>query len=266
MFVLGLALLLASAVWLVSEKMDADPLTSHPSYQPPKQPIPAPQTKNQTIQEKPHEPTGAKTEFPQRKLWNPKGTRQQPAQKLSRQEVTDIEEAQVACADLMDALDENDTSAILAKARVLITHPNPEVRQRVLDALDWIGSDALYDLAGMLDDENSEIADTAAESFWEQVADLPNDQAKLKLLEGFSHSQDQETLSHLAENLSDYHPHVAHDLILSILSASPDTVNEDIQWELEGMTGEPFETASEWQEWFIKNKSRLGADYKDQDF
>ena len=145
-------------------------------------------------------------------------------------------------------------------------HPNSEVRQRVLDALDWVGSDALYDLADMLDDENSEIADAATESFWEQIADLPNDQAKLKLLEGFSNSQDPEMLSRLAEELSNYHPYVAHDLILSILSTSPNTVNEDIQWELEGMTGESFETTSKWQEWFIENSPSLEADYKGQDF
>lgn len=184
----------------------------------------------------------------------------EPPRELSAQEISDIEEADAICAELMDALDEDNTLAILARGRVLIHHPNPEVRQRVLDAFNWVGKDALYDLVDMLDDDNNEIAKAASESFWEYVEDLPNDQAKLKLLEDLSQNQDPDMLSRLAEELSNYHPHQAYNLIQSILSASPETVNEDVQWELEGMTGESFETASEWKAWFIENKPTLEAD------
>ena len=252
---LGLALLLAGALWLGSNQRSADsPAAPSPRHSP-EQPIPARETGKQ--------PSSAQQPGKQ-PVWGKRC--KEPVRKLSGQELADIEEAQVACSDLMDALDGNDMSAILAKARALINHPNPEVRQRVLDALDWVGSDALYDLADMLGDENSEISDAATESFWEQVADLPNDQAKLKLLEGFSNSQDPEMLSHLAEELSEYHPYVAYDLIQSVLSASPGTLNEDIQWELEGMAGESFETAAEWKKWFAENKSNLESDYKELGF
>lgn len=261
---LGLLLLLSGSFLYVTGKRGAASPSAHQQHNLPQQASPS------TGIEKPMDDDKRVKLATMRAFFNSKTrnlkNNSEPIRKLSPQEVSDIEEAQAICAELMNALDEDNTLAILAKARTLIKHPNPEVRQRVLDAFNWVGRDALYDLVEMLDDENSEIAKAATESFWEQVAALPNDPAKLKLLEGFSNSQDPDMLSHLAEELSNYHPHMAYDLILSILSVSPNTVHEDLQWELEGITGESFETTPEWKKWFIENKSSLEADYKDQDF
>jgi len=241
--------------------LSATPAPNH--FQEQSNPVRKP--KNPTPRKSSRKSAFTKVKFQERETWKA-GSSQEPTRQLSPQEVANINETEMLCAELMAALDSNDTSTILAKARTLINHPNPEVRIRVLDALDWAGNDALLDLANMLDDENSGIADAATERFWEQVADLPNDPAKLNLLNGLAQNQDPDMLPHLAEELANYHPHVAYDLIQSILSASPKTVNEDIQWELEGMTGESFETATEWQKWFIENKSTLEADYEEQDF
>lgn len=182
--------------------------------------------------------------------------------RLSDQEVADVLEAFRVGAHLTALMDDGDLDAALKEARALVSHTNAQVRLMACGALDWIGGDAIYDLAELINDPVKEIAAAAGDSFWEQVEELPDDMAKLNLLGRLLDSMDGEMQVQLAEALSEFHPYVAFDPLLTLYNSSQGSTREDVVWELEILTGESFESADEWQNWFNSNKIALEEDYQ----
>ncbi len=183
---------------------------------------------------------------------------------LSEQELANLKEAMDRCADMTSCLDDGDFSAALAEARKLISSSNAAVRWQVYETLDWIGIEAVYDLADMMRDADSDLAREATESFWACLGDLPNDQAKLKLLNTISESDKTQNVR-IAEELLGFHPYIAFELMHDMASSSNGEERGNILWDLEVMTGESFDTLDEWTTWYSQNKEALRVDYFDTD-
>ncbi len=197
-----------------------------------------------------------------RKANGSKKERPQHIRQLSDQEIANLDEAIVACSSLTDYMDSNDLSAALIEARALLSHSNPEVRRIVYDALNWIGKDAIYDLSEMIYDADEELRMDALDSFWDQMSELPNDQAKLNLIERISSSQDEEIQGYIMEALAEFHPYMAYAPMVNLLNIASDQIREDIHWELETITGESFNSVDDWNRWFNENKIDLEGDYR----
>ena len=76
------------------------------------------------------------------------------------------EERKVAEA-VQSALDADNTDDIIKASAAALESPNAEVRRMAVDALTWVGLDALPELTGAMADADEEVAE-AAEYAWEQ--------------------------------------------------------------------------------------------------
>lgn len=188
---------------------------------------------------------------------------QEPARsprQLSDEEVKQIIEAEHLCAVLTAHLDNDDLTNALAEARKLIQHDNPAVRQRVCEALDWIGTQGLNDLALMMSDPDTDIANAATESFWESIEDLPDNLTKFDLLVSLGGNAVQDI--RLAEALAEFDTYLAFEPIFEMAAHAEGEVREDLIWELEALTGESFDTTTEWRKWFDENREQLRQEHE----
>ena len=65
--------------------------------------------------------------------------------------VEELDEVDRITKPLDDAMESDNNAAILAQAKLLMKHPNPEVRKEVVFALDWVGLEALDLITAMLE-------------------------------------------------------------------------------------------------------------------
>ena len=70
--------------------------------------------------------------------------------------------------NLQRALDDDDHGGVLKAAVKSLKSDNPEVRQDAVEALSWLGADALPELTGAMADPNEDVA-TAAANHWENA-------------------------------------------------------------------------------------------------
>ena len=83
---------------------------------------------------------------------------------------------------LDQALDDDNTTNILAAARTLLGHQNPEVRKRVVEALNWVGVEGFSELTTLLADTDQEVAEAARDAWKMQFDMIEASEQKLELL------------------------------------------------------------------------------------
>ncbi len=84
-------------------------------------------------------------------------------------------------APLQAALDADNKADTLAQARALMSHPDPAVREKVVEALAWMEMAGFPDLCRMLLDPSEEVA-SAAQSAWSlQMGTLENKKMKTEM-------------------------------------------------------------------------------------
>jgi hypothetical protein len=174
-----------------------------------------------------------------------------------------INEGLAVCSVMTECLDEDRLDDALIEARRLLNHTNEIVRLQVCMALDWIGTNAIYELAGLIDDSNPEIRQMARDSFWAQMDLLTPDSSKVAFLQSVASEADPDTAECVAEQLSQCDPSVGFNALLELWDNSSGDTRESIQYELGAMTGEEFETLDEWRAWyneFDKNKHSDSGD------
>ncbi len=129
----------------------------------------------------------------------------EPAGRQSVREPKEEELDEVAriTKPLDDAMEGDDNAAILAQAKLLMKHPNPEVRKEVVFALDWVGLEALDLITGMLGDADSEVSSEVLNAWSSAISEISDQTAKRNLIAQAIVSQ-QEALSDEAfEELTD---------------------------------------------------------------
>lgn len=76
--------------------------------------------------------------------------------------------------DLQKLLDADDTEGVMELASRAAESENPEVRMQALEALSWIGSDALPEMTALMADKDEEIAESAR-YHWEMALEQEDD-------------------------------------------------------------------------------------------
>lgn len=76
--------------------------------------------------------------------------------------------------ELQRALDGDDTAGVMELASRAAESENPEVRMQALEALSWIGSDALPEMTALMADKDEEIAESAR-YHWEMALEQEDD-------------------------------------------------------------------------------------------
>lgn len=94
----------------------------------------------------------------------------------------DANDSAAVTAKLDDLLDDEDYDAVLREAVRLKTHPDGEVRSRVLLALHWTGLKGLGDLTGMLKDPDPDVAKEAMDYWKMALSEVENSADKAELL------------------------------------------------------------------------------------
>jgi len=94
----------------------------------------------------------------------------------------DANDASAVTTKLDDLLDDEDYDAVLREAVRLKTHPDAEVRSRVLLALHWTGLKGLGDLTGMLKDPDPDVASEAMDYWKMALSEVENSADKAELL------------------------------------------------------------------------------------
>lgn len=82
---------------------------------------------------------------------------------------------------VQSALDNDDSDAILDSAAKALSSTNVEVRAHAVDALGWLGMEALPELTGAMADPDEDVAE-AAESAWElALSDVPGAERRFNI-------------------------------------------------------------------------------------
>lgn len=115
----------------------------------------------------------------------------------------ELDEVDRITKPLDDAMEGDDNAAILAQAKLLMKHPNPEVRKQVVFALDWVGLEALDLITAMLGDADPDVSSEVLNTWSSTISEISDQTAKRNLIAQAIISQ-QEVLSDEAfEELTD---------------------------------------------------------------
>ena len=119
---------------------------------------------------------------------------------LIRQEFT--EDEKVYLKKLRAALEANDNKQIVAIARLAARSGNAEVKGRAIDALGWVGADALPELTEFLMDDDEDVVQAAIDK-WEEAIRECEDEADIinNTMLGMMAIKDESACDYLSMNL-----------------------------------------------------------------
>ena len=119
---------------------------------------------------------------------------------MIRQELT--EEEREYLKKLRAALEANDNKQIVAIARLAARSGNAEVKGRAIDALGWVGADALPELTEFLMDDDEDVVQAAIDK-WEEAIRECEDEADIinNTMLGMMAIKDESACDYLSMNL-----------------------------------------------------------------
>ncbi len=132
------------------------------------------------------------------------------------------------------AMDDDDATRILAESMKLMKNPDPEIRSKVVEGLNWVGPKGLVALTDMMYDSDPEVAREAAEAWVEEMRQMENDDATKAELIGMAAADvdrlDEDTLNEMLSLFPDISEHQAAPQLYEMLKASqnPDYIREII--------------------------------------
>ena len=176
-------------------------------------------------------------------------------------ELADAQQAAPEMQKLDAAIDNFDFDNALLEARALLNHESVAVRLEVVSALDWIGVPALFDLAGLMTDNDGQVAAAAEKAFWNNLEDLEDPQAKVELLSIPFESKDATLRAEAAGQLGFVAPLHSFPVLLTGLKDESPQVRERVRenlWFLSG--GESFQTHDQWADWYAAHKQELAEE------
>jgi hypothetical protein len=92
---------------------------------------------------------------------------------MIQQEFT--EEERRYLTTLRDALNSDDNKRIIAVARLAVKSNNSEIKERAINALGWVGEEALPELTEFLMDDDEEIVQAAIDKWEEAIRECENE-------------------------------------------------------------------------------------------
>lgn len=104
---------------------------------------------------------------------------------------------------IQDALDDDDEKGILELAELVKKCENPEVREHLVDALCWIGEDAMPELTELMSDKNPDVAEAATEAWQHSLFDMDFGEKRYAVAEtAMKYIKDPDVLEMLSGELS----------------------------------------------------------------
>ena len=119
---------------------------------------------------------------------------------MIRQEFTEEEKAYLR--ELRAALESDDNKQIIAVARLAVRSGNPDIKSRAIDALGWVGEEALPELTEFLMDDDEDIVQAAIDK-WEEAIRECEDEASIinNTMLGMMAIKDEAACDYLSMNL-----------------------------------------------------------------
>lgn len=115
----------------------------------------------------------------------------------------ELDEIDQITKPLDDAMEGDDNAAILAEAKLLMKHPNPEVRKEVVFALDWVGLEALDLITAMLGDTDPDVSTEVLGAWSSAISEISDQTAKRNLIAQAIVSQQDALSDEAFEELTD---------------------------------------------------------------
>ncbi len=168
------------------------------------------------------------------------------------------EEDEKLVESIQSALDDENIAEVRKLAESLVNHPEAEVRQRAVEALQWFGPKTLDVLTPFLADADEEVKSSALDAVEMALSDMDDESAKLGYIESLFQIKDacsDDALTMLAGQLKGFENSASVvDAAVRIISANrnPAAVRE-MKEVYEFVTGEPYTTPDAAQQWRAAN-------------
>lgn len=147
-----------------------------------------------------------------------------------RTELTEEEKAALArveqiTAALTAALESENKAATLEEARALINHEDPDVRQKVVEALAWMEMGGFVDLCRMLFDPDADVAAAARQAWGLQMSVLEDKPLKTQMAKAAAEAaldRDPEFFDEVMGTLHELDDHQAVGTLQGLLNQAQD--------------------------------------------
>jgi hypothetical protein len=151
---------------------------------------------------------------------------------------------------LQDYLDDHDLSSALEAARSLIHAERYETREEAVLAMDWIGVDALHDLARATHHSDTHIALIAFDALQSNLDDLDDPNLKVELLWIALNALDPSIQNQAIQEVGFLPPEYGLPLLIETLKNATPEQHDALQKNLYFLSdGLDYETYSEWKNW-----------------
>jgi len=176
---------------------------------------------------------------------------------MSPEMATEIEEMLNVTSNLNSLVGIGDHERLLLEARRLAQHPNREVRLASLEAMDWIGTDAVVDLAFFFDDSDDGIRASATEVLLDMVDDQEDPLLKIKLLEIPLSSLYADVRMEALDALAFLPEQLSFPLMASMLGDADPQLRNSVKDHLRFISSEWFENEGQAMSWYGLHKDEL---------
>ena len=166
---------------------------------------------------------------------------------------------------LQNALDNDNQKEVVAMAAQLVNHPNPEIRQQAVEALEWFGDKTLDSLFPFLADLDEDVRASAMNAVENGFNQMENEDTKILYIEKLMqipNACDEGCLTMLASHIQGLDNSTkAVQTAVRIISSNknPDAVKE-MKEVYEFLTGESYTTRAAANAWCRKNDAPDGAE------
>lgn len=176
---------------------------------------------------------------------------------MSDEEYRQIEESFAVTAVMKDLLDDGEEVQAIYEARLLLEHPNREVRLETARSLEWIGLPAAMELAKMIDDPDGEIRGLAQEAFWQALDEAEDPVLKRNLMAEALQSDDSEVRMRIVEELVFLPDALSFELLASAMDDPDPEISAQARENAAFVSGEEFANRAAAEAWFAANKESL---------
>ena len=168
---------------------------------------------------------------------------------MVQQELT--EEERIYLNKLRDALNSDDNKRIIAVARLAVKSDNSEVKQKAIDALGWVGEEALPELSEFLMDEDEEVVQAAIDKWEEAIRECENEADIINnTMLGMMAIKDEAACDYLSMNLiKSGEATLAVDAIINLMACDNEACHRPAKEAYEWITDKEWSGAEAAKAW-----------------
>ena len=163
------------------------------------------------------------------------------------------EEDQEIMSAAAAAIENDDFAAAVALAPAALASDNKELREMVVDALGWFGSDSIAELLPFLADPDEEIADDAMSQWLDALQDIEDDGEKAGIIEmTLKAMKDRDAMEDVANELIGIDELAAIQVIVNIIDQGG-LPAEVVKESYDFITGDEWAGIDQAEDWLQEN-------------